>query len=298
MRTLLRAYRGLARDLAMARRSLPDGPTRRALDGLYRRLHAELYRAPGSLPDQLRTLYAREVPAATRRLLPELAFSVAAFLVSAAIAWLCVVVWPDTAELVMSRQAMAQVAAGSLWTNELFGVLPPSQLSLQIMSNNIAVTLTAICLGLFFGFGTLWILTMNGVLLGATFAFVGQHGLATDLARFIVAHGLVEISIILLGSAIGLRLGRALARPGATGRAASLRAEALALTPLLAVLVPFLVGCGLIEGYLSPDPQIGWAVRASVGLLWMALFVRVLHGPVRIRRATDPTPALRPGARA
>ena len=82
-------------------------------------------------------------------------------------------------------------------------MVPSSVLSVQILTNNIVVSLFAYCLGFLFGLGTLYILGLNGLMLGAMFAFVGQHGLAGALFRFVVAHGCVELSVMCLSGAAG-----------------------------------------------------------------------------------------------
>ena len=301
-RELLAAYRSLGRDLALARRELPDARTTAALGELYGRLHAEIATPATSRREALIELYRRRVPAALVRLRTELALVTIGFFGAALAGWICVNLAPGTVELVLSPAAIARVEAGGLWTDDLHGVVPASQLSTSIMTNNIMVTIWAVVLGLFFGFGTLWIIGLNGVMLGAVFAFTGRHGVADELARFVVAHGIVEISVILLGGAMGARLGLALARPGLNGRAAALRAETDALLPLLAVAVPALVGCGIIEGYVSPDPDVGWLPRLLLGVGWMLLFVAALRGLRGVRlidRRDDGAsdPSLTPEAR-
>ena len=277
-RRLLAAYRSLGRDLALARREMPDARTTAALGVLYGRLHAEINVPASSWRDGVAELYRRRVPAAMARLRRELVLVTAVFFIAGLAGWICVNLAPDTVELVLDPAAIEKVQGGGLWTDDLHGVVPASQLSTSIMTNNIMVTIWAVLLGLFFGFGTLWIITLNGVMLGATFAFTGRYGVADELARFALAHGIVEISVILLGGAMGMRLGLALARPGLLGRAESLRGEAAALLPLLAVAVPALVGCGMIEGYVSPDPDVGWLPRLIIGVGWMVLFVVTLRG--------------------
>ena len=76
---------------------------------------------------------------------------------------------------------IASVERGKLWTEGLLNVVPSSVLSVQILANNIVVSLFAYVPGFLFGLGTLYILGLNGLMLGAVFAFVGQHGLAGGL---------------------------------------------------------------------------------------------------------------------
>ena len=63
-----------------------------------------------------------------------------------------------------------------------------------------------------------------GMMLGGVFAYTHRFGLSDELYRFVVAHGIVELSVICLAGAAGLAIGRAIARPGPDGRMASARA--------------------------------------------------------------------------
>jgi len=47
---------------------------------------------------------------------------------------------------------------------------------------------------------------------------------------------------------------------------------------LLPVCVLFLVGAGLIEGYVSPDPQFTTAQRVAIGVAYWMLLMLTLSG--------------------
>ena len=81
--------------------------------------------------------------------------------------------YPELIALFASPDLIASVESGKLWTQGLLNVVPSSVLSVQILANNIVVSLFAYCLGFLFGLGTLYILGLNGLMLGAVFAFVG-----------------------------------------------------------------------------------------------------------------------------
>jgi uncharacterized membrane protein SpoIIM required for sporulation len=118
------------------------------------------------------------------------------------------------------------------------------------------------------------------------FALTAQHGLAGRLAEFVVAHGIVEISVILLAAAAGAELGEAVARPGNRSRAAAFREAVRRAAQLLPVCGAFLVGAGLIEGYVSPDPHFTMAQRIAIGVAYWLLLLLVLSG--RLRRRPQP----------
>ena len=55
------------------------------------------------------------------------------------------------------------------------------------------------------------------------------------------------------------------------------------------MVIPALVICGVIEGYISPDPDIGWLSRTLIGVGWMVIFVALLRGMHGVR-LFDPRP--------
>ncbi len=275
---LVQRFRALARDLSLARHVTPDGRLTRELEALFLRAHEAVYRRPGSLWRQLRELLRDDVPAVTRELGKPLAAAVSLFLGSALAGWWLVDTYPELAALFASEKMIEMVQRGELWTDDLLNVIPSSLLSFSIMTNNIVVTLTAFALGALYGLGTVYILGLNGLMLGGVFALTAQYGLADRLFSFVLAHGVVELSIVCLAGAAGIHLGEALARPGARSRSAAFHAAVSRAAKLLPICILFLVGCGLIEGYISPDERYSLGARGVVGLSYALLFWLVLTG--------------------
>jgi uncharacterized membrane protein SpoIIM required for sporulation len=275
---LLAAYRGLARDVAVLRERLPQDPLHAQVEALYRALHEHLqrdYEPPGP---RLVRLYTEQVPEAMRRLRNTLAAVVAWFLLSAAAGFVLVRAYPELAGLFLSDRMIDGVQQGHLWTESILNVAPSAVVSARIFTNNITVSITAYALGLLYGLGTLYLIGLNGAMLGVALAYTARFGLAGALLRFIVAHGLVELSVICIAGASGARLGAALARPAVADRGAALREAAAWTSRPLWVCVPFLIGCGLIEGYVSPDDTWPTAARLAIGLGYAGLFAATLSG--------------------
>jgi uncharacterized membrane protein SpoIIM required for sporulation len=273
---LVTGYRQLSRDLASVRRDQPGTRLAAQLETLYRRLHRRLHAPFEPARVRLAALWRREVPAAAHRLRPALRIVWLIFGASVAAGALLVGSFPELITLFAGEELVRGVQQGKLWTEGIFNVAPASMLAAGIAANNIVVTLTAYVLGIFYGLGTLYIVGLNGLMLGALFAFCAQFGLADELAVFVLAHGPAEMSIIAIGAAAGLRLGEALARPGELTHAAAFRTVVRDTGALFTVCVPFLVLCGLAESYVSPDASIELLPRALMGgglalLLWSVL---------------------------
>ena len=271
-------YRLLAHDLARARELMPATRTREYLEGVYARAHGALHHGAWDLGSALAQFAREDLPAAIRWLKPYLWWTILIFLLAAAGGYALVHRYPDLIGLFASPELIASVERGKLWTDGLLNIVPSSVLSVQILANNVVVSLFAYCAGLFFGLGTLYILGLNGLMLGAVFAFVGTHGLAGQLAGFIVAHGCVELSVMCLSAAAGAAVGEALIRPGRAGRMQSFSAAALCSGRVLIACAVLLVGAGLIEGYVSPNPHVPLSMRVAIGLGYWLLMLSLLSG--------------------
>ncbi len=278
-------YRGVARDLALARRVMPAGRTRTGLESLYANLHASLHRPPHHWRSDFRRLLRDDVPGIMRSIRPQLVWVTMLMALSAAAgAWL-VNTYPELIGLMASEEMIERVEDGGLWTDDLLNVVPSSVLSIGILANNIAVTLFAFALGVLFGLGTFYLIAINGFMLGAVFAFTAQHDLALRLFNFVVAHGLVEISVICIAGAAGVGLGEALVRPREQTRREAFQAASARIGKLLVPCALLLVGCGFIEGYISPDPTFPLSSRVVIGVGYWLLMVALLRGDLVGRAA-------------
>lgn len=260
-------YRAITSDLALAQRDFPNQQVTRYLNQLVGRAHAQIYRGEPLRWRRLLSFYRREFPQLYRALLPYTITAFVLFFVPALLAlwvvavdpaWIFVIEGPEIAALV------AEVEQGKLWIEIAPGVR--STAASVIMTNNIQVMFLTFAGGLTAGLLTLWVIVSNGLHLGAIFGLLVAHDLAAGLAEFVVAHGVVELSVIFLAGGCGLAMGDALLRPGLASRKDALVAATRTGVQLILGAVPFLVLAGLIEGFLSPSSA-PWWIKLGVGLL-------------------------------
>src|SRR5205823_6095793 len=89
--------------------------------------------------------------------------------------------------------------------------------------------------------------------------------------ELVTAHGVLELSCIVVSGAAGLRLGWAIIDPGTRPRGEALRQEARAAIEMVLGTAPWLVLAGLVEGFLTPAGT-GLATVLAVGLSLGAVF--------------------------
>jgi uncharacterized membrane protein SpoIIM required for sporulation len=272
------AYRGLARDLATSRRLAPNSRTTSGLESLYAQLHALISRRPRGGAGALLGLLRVEIPNAAHELRSRIAGMAILMALSAAAGWWMISTFPMLISLIAGEEMIEHVEQGHLWTEGIINITPSSILSVHILANNIVVSVFAFCAGIFLGLGTFYLVALNGLMLGGIFAFVHQHGLATALFTFIIAHGPVELSVICVAGATGVALGESIVRPVSGTRRDSFQACAHRVAPLLLLCAMLLVGCGFIEGFVSPDPSFPIASRVTIGVGYWVVMWALMSG--------------------
>jgi uncharacterized membrane protein SpoIIM required for sporulation len=146
--------------------------------------------------------------------------------------------------------------------------------SSQVLTNNIYVTFLAFAMGLALGLGTAFVLVYNGLILGVVTGGAIAAGNGTTFVEFVAAHGVIELSCIVVAGMAGLRLGSALLMPGPRPRGEALVEEARAAVAIVLGTAPWLVLAGFIEGYLTRSGFGLWpglTLGVGVGALFWGL---------------------------
>jgi len=261
-------YRAAAADLALARRCFPADPLVSALERRVvsaRRLVYGGEHQPLSLGRFLGTRYWQRVRERPALLL-------AAFLLLA-VPMLLAGTWagrdPDRAGGLVP-ESMQQVTTR---TSADFG-LPADEraaASSQILVNNIRVTFLAFAGGIAFAVGAALVLLYNGILLGTAFGLTIAAGNGPALFEFVLPHGVLELSCIVVAGAAGMRMGWALVAPGRRHRGDALKIEARAAVEVIAGTALALVVAGIVEGTFSTT-GLGLGPALVVGLGLGAVF--------------------------
>jgi len=263
-----RLYRATVADVALARREFPGDPVLDRLEPLALRARHLIYseRARGNT---LRQFFAREYwreIVTNRRLL---AISLTAMFAPTLFAGVWAVVDPGAA---IGLIPSAYRAAASPHVRHL-SVGPSTQAAFasSIYTHNITVTFFTFASGITLGLGTLALLAYNGLLLGALGGLTIQAGTFSVFVRYIVPHGLLELSCVSIAGVAGLRLARALIEPGLRPRGEVLTEEARGAVQMVLGTAPWLVLAGLTEGFVTPRGiPLGFALL--VGFAWAILF--------------------------
>jgi uncharacterized membrane protein SpoIIM required for sporulation len=175
---------------------------------------------------------------------------------------------------------METIEQRRMWTDSVVTIKPLA--SSAIMTNNLTVAFTAFAMGITAGLGTIWMMIVNGLLIGVIGAATWRAGMALQLWSFVAPHGVLELPAIFIAGGAGLEIARGLLFPGLLSRRDSLARAGGRATQLLLGTIPLLVIAGVIEGFFSPSgaPVAMKFVLATV--LFLAL-LSYLFLPGRLR---------------
>lgn len=272
-------YRQLLHDHALAAARYPGTSIARRLERLVLAGTHYLQRDKGErLPGPIR--FTTEVfPAAVHRVAPMIAVTAALFAAAALFGFCLATVEPAVGSAFLSPQMVEGLERGELWTDSIFAVTPGSYMSSRIATNNLSVAITAWAGGALAGLGALYVVLLNGLMLGTILATTAHYSMAGRLLEFVAAHGPLEISMILVSAAAGLAVGVALVAAGDRPRAEAVRDASRDALVVLAGCLPWILLLGFVEGFISPA-ELAPAFKAALGLLLEVLFLAVAWRPL------------------
>lgn len=279
-------YRVVAADLALARRRWPNDPVvarLEALVGVARPLVYDTENRGEGLVRFFTTSYWQRIKERPLLLLA----SAALMIVPGALAVWWAYVDPAAAWGLVPEQfqGAAEPRGGDLG----FSVAQQAEFASMIFTNNIRVTFLAFAGGIAAGLGTAFTLIYNGTFIGAIGGLAFASGRGPEFMELVTAHGVLELSCIVVTAAAGLRMGMALVLPGTRTRGQALVDEARQAVAIVLGTAPWLVLAGLVEGFITPagiglEGVVG--VGVTLGVVYWGLIV--WRGGLRDERATSP----------
>jgi uncharacterized membrane protein SpoIIM required for sporulation len=261
-------YRSVTSDLALAQREFPRHRVTTFLNQLVARGHATIYQGEPLAVRRLKHYLLVGFPETFREAFPFFITAALLVIIPALIAGFLVNWQPDASTWLLPanvQELRPLIEDQELWTNIPIEERPYT--ATFLMSNNIQVSFMAFGGGITAGLFSLYILILNGLLLGGITGLTVHYGVGFELWTFVIGHGVIELTAIFIAGGSGLMMGWAIIHPGLLKRGDALMLAARKAVRLVIGCVPILIIAGLIEGFISPNENIPWPVKWSVGLL-------------------------------
>jgi uncharacterized membrane protein SpoIIM required for sporulation len=278
-------YRSATSDLALAQRDFPAHRATAYLNQLVARGHASLYRSEPFSFKQLWHAITVAFPTTFRSAAPFMIASALLLIIPGVMAGIGTAIEPASALWMLPAEIQPRIEdieRQDLWIHIPIEERPFA--SSFIMRNNIQVAFLAFGGGILAGLYTVWILVMNGLILGGILGLTHHYGVGLEMSSFVIGHGVIELSVIMIAGGTGLMLGWAILQPGLLRRRDALALAARKAVVLIIGCVPLLVIAGTIEGFISPADSIPWPAKWGVGLVTGIALYSYLLLAGRIRR--------------
>ncbi len=266
-------YRQVLHDYSLASSRFAGTAVARRLRHLVLEATHFLQRDSGARLPSLSRFVLRTFPHTIQALKPALAATTALFTVLALFGFALAAVEPTMGLYFMSPAVIDGLERGELWTESIFAVTPGAVASSQIATNNLSVAITAWAGGVLAGLGSLWVICVNGLMLGSVLALTAHYSMSHALLEFIGAHGPLEITMILVSAAAGLHMGAAMVRATDVPRSVALREAGKESLVVLMGCLPWILVLGFVEGFVSPSTLLNPVTKWGVGVLLELVFI-------------------------
>lgn len=274
IRELAALYRAVTSDLALARRDYGGQRVTQFLNQLLTQTHSYLYQEDTTNFKAVGRYFTHHLPQTFRHTWRYTLIAFLLFIIPAVIAFRLMSTAPENADIFGLSAIRETLRRSEIWTNIPINERPYA--SVGILTNNIQVALLAFAGGITFGLFSIYVLITNGLSIGGVLGLAVHYGLGETLLKFVLGHGVIELTVIFIAGGAGLQLGWALLNPGLYTRLTALTLAARRALALIVAAIPLLIIAGLIEGFFSPSTTTPFIAHLAVGLLTGALLFSYL----------------------
>ena len=235
------------------------------LNSLIGRSHNYIYSVKRSSLKEFLQYFTRKFPALLKEHRKMILISTLVFFLGFIISFLMVYSDNSSASYFLPSHyvdAMSQdLGSGADWNAPM--------MSSFIMVNNITVSFKAFVFGITLGLGTIYVLFMNGALLGSLAGLVFLQNNNLNFWALILPHGIIELTAIFIAGGAGLLIGKSIINPGELKRKDSIIKGCIQGASLLGGVCFLLVIAGIIEGFftplsISPEAKLLFALMTAV----------------------------------
>ncbi|HEY8401345.1 MAG TPA: stage II sporulation protein M [Cytophagaceae bacterium] len=267
----------LTDDLAYARTNYPQSVTTKYINSLALKVHQAIYKNKKEEKGRIARFWMYELPLLFRSHHKKLLYSFLIFAVSVMIGALSAA-YDDTFVRLIMGDAYVNMTLDNIEKGDPMAVYKDENktaMFLGITYNNIKVSFFTFIFGVFFSFGTGYILFQNGVMLGAFQYFFYKKSLFLTSVLTIWIHGTLEISAIIIAGCAGMVMGNSILFPGTYTRLESFKHGAKQGIKIVIGLIPVFIMAGFLEGFVTRLTDMHWLLK--VGIIGFSAFFIIYY---------------------
>lgn len=273
LRELHSGYTRASSDLAFAQTHYPGSTTTSYLNGLVAAAYAQVYTSKPRRAHRVVKFLVSDYPRLVRARAHEIALAAAVFIATSSLGFVLPFTNPRLSRSLLPegfRETIVDQLEKGQTISHVKGIMGPV-VSSSIMVNNVQVSFFAFAGGMLLGTLTIYMLAVNGLLLGGLAGTFGKYGFSLVFWSLILPHGVLELPAIWITAGAGLAIGKAVVKPGNAPRAVTIRRGANDAVRLLLGTIPIFVVAGVIEAFFTPLVLNEWIKLLVAMALGMAL---------------------------
>ena len=282
-------YRQTASDLASVREDPTSNHLALYLNQLLGRAHNLIYMGRKASGRGMWTFFKDEYPVIFRETFPDALAAFVIFLAAGFAGFLMGIADPSFSRHVLGPGMIETIEKHKMWTDSIVTIKAAA--SSAILTNNISVAFATFALGITAGIGTVYMMLVNGLLMGVVSVACWREGMSLSLWSFVAAHGVLELPAIFIAGGAGLGIARGLLFPGSLPRRESLVRAGARSVRLVLGTIPMLLIAGFMEGFVSPS-NLPYSVKFMLaGGLFTLLVLYLLRKSTATSSPASKTPA-------
>lgn len=256
----------LVNDLGYSKTFYPHSKVTTYLNGLSSKIYLDIYRNKKEDSSRIWRFWKTELPLIIRKHHREVLFAFGIFLLLALMAAFSAAHDSSFVEGILGP-GYIEMTEDNIAKGDPFGVYKDQeqwQMFLTIAVNNIRVSFITFVAGFLLSIGTVWMLLINGAMVGAFQYYFFAKGLGWASVLVIWIHGTLEISSIILSGAAGLVIGNSILFPKTHKRIYSLRMGAKDGLKILIGIIPLLIVAAFLEGFVTRHTSMPKLISISI----------------------------------
>ncbi|MFN5250980.1 MAG: stage II sporulation protein M [Bacteroidia bacterium] len=286
---LERAYTELNEDLAYARTFYKNRAIRRFLNNLLSPIYLMLHKSKRPEWKSIPTFFTETAPGIFYQARMYMLVSFITVIIGFAIGYFATRQNAEFANTILGdnyvRMTEQNIAKGD--PLGVYKQSSPGSMFAYIAGNNLKVAAFFLVFGSLFCLGTVYLLLMNGMMLGAFTWMFTSRGLGTEYLLTVYQHGTLEMLGMVVEGAAGIMLGAGILFPGSLTRIRSLQHAAKKSVRLFLICVPIILLAAFIESYLTRFTELPTALRSAIIFLsfFFMLFYFIIYPWIKFRKS-------------
>ena len=273
-------YRQAAADLSAVREDPTAQYYARSLNLLLSRAHNTIYSGKKSSPFKgILHFYKYTYPQVFRQHLSLIITAFLIFIASAVAGVLLSLTHPPYMHAVLGPAMMDSIDRHEMWTKSIVNVRPV--VASGLMTHNMTVTFFVFASGITAGLFTVYMIIVNGLLLGVVGTACFLHSMSIPLWSFVAPHGVLELPTIFIAGGAAFRIAQGMLFPGYLPRRDAVALAGKQAVRLMVGTIPMLIMAGTLESFVSPSGiPVKWKFTIAAAIA--VIFYTYLFAPVRV----------------